>query len=1074
MIVVLIALLAAVLIACGQEPTLTPPPEPTTTAEPVATATPDPTATPTPTPDPTSTPTPKATATPEPAATPTPMPTPEPTTAPEPTATATPDPTATPTPTPTPEPTATATPDPTATPTPEPTATPAPAATATPEPAATPAPTPTPDPAAEVTPEPEVDAPLPFDPAVVRGVLSNGMSYYIRRNEEPRGRAHISLAVKAGSVHEEESQRGLAHFVEHMAFNGTERFAKQEIVDYLESIGSGLGHDLNASVGFDDTLYFLEIPTDDPEITETAFRILSDWAYAISFDPEEVELERGVVLEEWRLFQGFNSRLRDNLLQLFFGSSVYAHRSPIGLTEVIETAPAQLLRDFYERWYRPDLMAVVAVGDFDVELIEAKVKQHFAPPPEGEATQERAAVAPSTERPSIDVPGHDAPWVEVFTDEESPGTQFVLIRKLAPDMGQDRTAFRRSVVERLAFMMLNARLNERAQFADPPYLLASAYRSRYVVPLDIVVFSAWVNPGGIETGLAAVLEERQRIGLHGFTESELAREKSNLLRSVESLYKQRDQTPSQDFADEYTDHFLNGTPSVGIEAEWELYQELLPLITLAEFDGVAESWTRPEDTALLVVRPAEIEGSSDGDLTAATLAQLEAANTLEVEPYADVLGDVPLLAALPTPGSITSEEQIESIDARKWTLSNGITVIAKQTDFRDDEVEFTAFSPGGHSLVADEDHVSATYAAQIIGGSGVGPHDNVTLEKLLAGKRVSVFPYIGELFEGFSGSASPEDMETMFQLITLYATAPRLDPAFFERYEAQLRSSAEYRAADPDSVLFDTLNTVRRQGHFRARPLSVELLEELDQGRAEAVYADRFADLGDATFVFVGAFDWKELRSLAATYLASLPAGGRVEEWRDVGIDPPMGIEDHIVRAGIEPRANTVLLFAGDMDWSREEALKLNVAGEMLGIRLRERVREELGGTYSISVRASGSSLPDAEYLGYAIFGSDPSRTEELFGEVFEEVKWLREGGEQEYLDKVKEILRTSREEDLRENGFWLGQIRAAAQRGEEFTEIVGFDELLDALTLEDIAAAAQRYFTDDRYVRVVLLPEED
>ena len=950
----------------------------------------------------------------------------------------------------------------------------APTATAIPETAATSTPTPTPEPTARATPEPEVDAPLPFDPSVVRGTLSNGMSYYIRHNEEPRGRAHISLAVKAGSVHEEESQRGLAHFVEHMAFNGTERFAKQEIVDYLESIGSGFGADLNARTGFDDTLYFLEIPTDDPEITETAFQILSDWAYAISFDPEEVELERDVVLEEWRLFQGFNSRLRDNLLQLFFGSSLYAHRSPIGLTEVIETAPVQLLRDYYERWYRPDLMAVVAVGDFDVALVEAKVKQHFAPPPEGEATQERAAVAPSTERPSIDVPGHDAPWVEVFTDEESPGTQFVLIRKLTPDKSQDQAAFRRVVVETLAFMMLNARLNERAQAVDPPYLLADAGRSSYVEALDILTFSAWVNPGGVETGLAAVLEERQRVKLYGFTESELDREKSNLLRSVESQYKQRDQIPSRQLADEYADHFLSGTPSPGIEALWELYQELLPQISLAEFDEVAESWARPEDTALLVVRPEETEASSDDELTAATLAQLEAASTLEVEPYADVLGDVPLLAALPTPGSITSEEQIESIDAQKWTLSNGITVIAKQTDFRDDEVEFGAFSPGGHSLVTDKDHVSATHAAQIIGESGVGPHDTVALEKLLAGKRVSVSPYIEELFEGFSGSASPEDMETLFQLITLYATAPRLDPAFFDRYEARVRSVAEYRAADPDSLLFDTVNTVLGQNHFRARPLTVELLEELDQGRAEAVYADRFADLGDATFIFVGAFDWEELRSLTATYLASLPVTGRVEEWRDVGIDPPLGIEDHVVRAGIEPRGIVALLFAGDMDWSRGEALKLNAAGEMLGIRLRERVREELGGTYGIWVDAGGSSLPDGEYLVSVIFGSDPSRTEELFGEVFEEVKWLREGGEQEYLDKVKELLRTSREEDLRENGFWLGQIRAAAQRGESFTEIVGFDELLDALTLEDIAAVAQRYFTDDRYVRVVLLPEEE
>ena len=696
---------------------------------------------------------------------PTPTPTPQPTVAPAPTATAIPEPTATATPTPTPtqapEPTATPAPVvPTPTPMPEPTATP------TPEPATTPTP----------IPEPEVDASLAFDPLVVRGTLSNGLSYYIRHNEEPRDRAHISLAVRAGSVHEEEHQRGLAHYVEHMAFNGTERFAKQEIIDYLESVGSTFGPDLNARTGSDDTLYFFEIPTGDPEITETAFQILSDWAYSVSFDPEEVDQERGVILEEWRLSLGFFSRLEDNLLRLILGDSLYAQRSPIGLLEVIEGATSELLREYYERWYRPDLMAVVVVGDFDVDVMEAKIKQHFAPPPEGEAGQERAAVGSSTDRPSFDFQTHEEPWIEVFTDAESPGTQFVLVRKLAPDKGQDQAAFRRFVVERLAIGMLNARLFERRQVADPPFLGTQAVRSPYVESLDIVQFAALVNPGGIERGLTAMLEELQRIRLYGFTEGELAREKSNLLREAESQYKQRDQIPSASLANEYVEHFFGGTPAVGAEAEWALYQELLPLITLEDFDDVAASWTKSEDTALLIVRPAETEASSDSDLAAATLAQLETANTLEVEPYADDLGDVPLLATIPTPGSITAEEQIESIDTQRWTLSNGITVIAKQTDFRDDEVEFRAFSPGGHSLAADEDHVSAIYAAQLINGSGVGPHDRVALEKLLAGKRVSVSPYIAELFEGLGGSASPEDMETMFQLITLYATAPRLDP----------------------------------------------------------------------------------------------------------------------------------------------------------------------------------------------------------------------------------------------------------------------------------------------------------
>ncbi len=942
-----------------------------------------------------------------------------------------------------------------------------------PSPTATSVPTAAPTPEPTATPEPSV--PLALDPLVVQGTLSNGLTYYIRHNEEPQGRAEISLAVKAGSVLETDDQRGLAHFVEHMAFNGTERFAKQEIVEYLESIGSAFGHDLNARTGFDDTLYFLEIPTDDPEITERAFQILSDWAFSIAFDPEEVELERGVVLEEWRLSQGFNSRLQQDLLNLLFGDSLYASRAPIGLTEVIENAPVEALRAYYERWYRPNLMAVVAVGDFDVEEIEAKITQHFAPPPEGEANQERATIGAPTDRPSIDVPGHQTPRIEVFTDPESPATQFILIRKLAPETGQDLAAFRRQVVEDLAFRMLNARLSERGQSAEPPYITASAGRSPYVYTLDIATFSAWVETDGVEAGLAAMLEEIQRAHQHGFTEGELEREKSNLLSSVESRYKQRDQTPSTALASKYTDHFFSGKPVPGIEAEWELHQELLPQITLDEFADVAQSWAQTENLALLVVRPEETDiAGVDDVLGTALLTQLQTAQALTVERYADDLGDVPLLANLPEPGTITAEEQIEAIDAVQWTLSNGITVIAKQTDFRDDEVLFRAFSPGGHSLVTDEEHQSAIYAAQLIVGSGVGPHDKVTLDKLLAGKRVAVTPYISELFEGFSGNASPEDLETLFQLITLYATEHRLDPDFFTRYKARLHSTAEFRAADPDSVYFDYINTALSQGHHRGRPLSLEVLEELDMETAEAVYSDRFADLGDATFVFVGAFDWDTLRSLTENYLAALPSAGRVEQWRDVGLDPPAGVVDEVVRSGLEQRSRTILLYAGDLEWSRQEALTIDVAGEILGTRLRERVREALGGTYSINVNTAGTqTLPDPEYQIYVLFGSDPDRVEELRDEVFDQIDWLQMGGEQKYLDTVKEQLRTARQEDLRENGFWLTEIQIAAQRGESFAEIVGFEDRLETLTLEDVVAAAELYLTPESYVRIVLFPVE-
>ena len=929
---------------------------------------------------------------------------------------------------------------------------------------------------AEATPAPiwNADDPLPFDPDVTVGTLSNGLTYYIRQNSEPQGRAHLSLVVRAGSVLEEEQQRGLAHFVEHMAFNGTERFEKQEIIEYLESIGSDFGAHLNAYTSLDETVYFLEVPTDDAEIIETTFQILSDWAYGITFDPEEVELERGVVIEERRLSQGFDSRFYSNLFPLLFGSSQYAMRDPIGLLEVLETAPVEELRAFYERWYRPSLMAVVAVGDFDVAEMESKIAQHFAPPPEGQATQDRAAVAEAVERPLFEVPGNEEPQVDVFTDPEAPYTQVVLVRKLSPETGRDVAALQRGLTSRLAFAMLNARLFERGQEADPPYLGSFAGAGPFVLTLDIEQFAVATTQEGVERGVTAMLEEIQRAGQHGFTESELEREKINLLSGAERQYTNRDQIDSSEIAGWYREHFLSGAPATGIEAQWELYQALLPQITLAEVNAVSETWTASRNSVLLVLGPEGIDPSGGEELEAVLAAQLITANAMVVEPYADESSDEPLIASIPTPGSIIEEETIEVIDAVRWTLSNGITVVAKQTDFKDDEVEFTAFSPGGTSLVSDEHYVSALYADDLIDGSGVGVHDSVALDKLLTGTRVSVVPYIDSLHEGLRGNASPKDLEVMFQLIHLYVTAPRLDPDFYATFEERLRSSAELRPTQPDAVLFDRVNSLLSQGHLRGRPFSLEVVEELDRERAEAVYADRFADIGDARFVFVGAFDWDELRSFTETYLASLPTTGRVEEWVNHNVDPPPGVIDESVRSGIEQRSNTVWVFEGEGVWSREEALAVEVAGEMLGTRLRERIREALGGTYSISVWGRLSSIPDSEYQVGIIFGSDPDRVEELLGEIEIELDWIRDGGEQSYLDTVKEQLRVAYEEDLRENSFWVNQIETVLIRGEPFELITNYEERVDALTLDHVVAAAGRILPTDRWVRVALYPEDE
>ena len=653
-------------------------------------------------------------------------------------------------------------------------------------------------------------------------------------------------------------------------------------------------------------------------------------------------------------------------------------------------------------------------------------------------------------------------------------TQLTIVHKVPAQRGHDRGAYRNLLVNRLFNGML---INRWPDFVHPTItrsLLADATITRSPPLLNVGIVSSLATTIKLKNDAVAfqldqLLREMNSIVSHGFTTTELDREKANMLSAIESAWKEKDQRPSQLLAKEYLRHFLDGGPVPGMDAKYALHQEMLPDITVEEVNRVAEPWRGIHNAVVLLSGP---NPSLEED-TLRDIVTKHVTNGLGYEHYIDKESDAPLLAEIPEPGAIVAEESIDAVDAVRWTLSNGVTVIAKQTDFRDDEVLLSATSPGGTSLVEDADYVAAFTAYSLVSGSGAGEHDADTLAKLLAGNTASLSPYIDDLFEGFTGNSSPDDLETLFQLVTLYATAPRLDADYYESYSSQLRSQAENQLSQPDAVFDHTYRSAISQDHFRRTKLTLEMLEDLSLERSTAIYQDRFGDLGDFTFIIVGAFDWDALRSMTATYLASLPSSGRVETWRDVGIDPPPAIEERIVRQGIDDRSMTQIAFAGDMNWSPEASLELSALGKMLNIRLHERVREELGGTYLVIVLTSGFALPDPEYLIAIGFPSDPERADELFEEVLIGVDWARDGAEQRYLNTAKEILRSSREEQLRRNGFWLGQIRDAVQRDEPFEAIAGFDERLDALTLEQVTGAARRYLSRDRYVRVVLLPEE-
>jgi zinc protease len=903
---------------------------------------------------------------------------------------------------------------------------------------------------------------LLVDPAVTIGRLPNGLTYYVRENREPRGRAELRLVVNAGSVLEAEDQRGLAHLVEHMAFNGTRSFAEQELVSFLERVGMRFGPDVNAYTGFDETVYMLTLPTDSPRVLETGVQILEEWAHGVTFDPEETTKERPVVIEEWRLGRGAESRLRDRQFPVLFRGSRYAERLPIGTRESLERAPDAAVRRFYTEWYRPELMAVVAVGDFDKREMERMIRQRFAGLP--------ASRTPRA-RPVHEVPDHPETLFAIASDRESTRSTVSVYYKHAPSPRGTESAYRAAVVESLALGMLNDRLHELTQTPDAPFLFASTSSGALVRSKEASVLSASVKDNGVERGLEALLTEAERAARHGFTATELARQKEQTLRLWEQVYAEREKTHSGQYAAEYAAHFLEGEPIPDVATEFGLYQRFLPGITLEEVNRVARERLGRGSRVVVVSLP-EKEGvrtPTEGDL----LAVFDAAQKKEVAAYADRTSDRPLVPTPPERGRIVAERRIPEIGVTEWTLSNGARVVLKPTDFKEDELLFAATSPGGTSLAPDSLYVPALTATGVVQQGGVGELDLIELGKRLSGKLVGVGPSIGELREGFSGGGSPKDLETLLQLVHLYFTAPRADSTAFLAYQARARESLRNRAASPEAAFQDTLRVALFRNHPRARPTTSETFEQMDLARSLAFYRERFADAGDFTFYFVGSIDPEKLRPLVESWLAGLPSTGRQEKGRDVGMRYARGVVRKTVRRGVEPKGRTQLLFTGPMEFSRERVGVLQALSEVLRLRLRDVLREELGGTYGASVSASASRDPVPTYSFGVGFGAAPERLEELTRAVFAQIDSLKAAGPTaEELQKVKEARRRARETDLRDNAFWMQQLLYYGNHGWDPRGIPGEEERLAKLDAATLREAAKRYLDTANYVQVSLVPE--
>src|SRR5450759_964205 len=905
-------------------------------------------------------------------------------------------------------------------------------------------------------------APLPFDSAVQVGTLSNGMRYYIRENHRPEKRAELRLVVNAGSVLEDEDQRGLAHMVEHMAFRGTKRFAGNHISSYLESVGMRDGPDINAFTSFDETVYMITIPTDTAAIVDKGFQILSEWAHNVAFDPAQVEKERPVVIEEWRLGQGAENRMWNKWFPVLFSGSKYGERIPIGLKSVLETYKPAALRRFYDTWYRPDLMAVVAVGDFDKRQIEGLITRYLGAIPQ--------ATTPRT-RPLFPVTAPDSTLVSINSDKEATRSVIRLLYKQPKRFNTTVATYRQHLVEGLFGSMFNDRFGEITQKPNPPFISAFASQGDLVRSAESFSLSAIVADNGIQRGLNALLTEGERAKRFGFLQSELDRARKDLQRGIEQAYAERDKTNSNVYAEAYASAFLQSEPSTSIQYDLDAVTRLLPGVTLAEVNKLAGQWMTDRNRVVATTSPdkAGILNPAGKDL----LLAFDAVKGADITAFAENAPSQQLVDKEPTGGTVVSEREIKGIGVTEWKLSNGVRVLLKPTDFNADQITFTSYSPGGASLLPDASYIAASAGDLIPVTSGVGKFTVIDLQKFLAGKQVSVFPQIDDLSEGVSGSASQRDVDTMLQLVYLYFTQPRLDTSLVNTFIGRYKGVLANRSASPEAAFSDTLQVTLAQHALREQPVSAATLDRIDPRKSFDFYKERFSDASAFTFVFVGNFRTDSIKPLIAKWLGALPSTGRKETWRDTGIRPPTGVVQRVVKKGAEPKARTALIFTGPFEYNRQNRYYLSALAELLNIKLREVLRENLGGTYGVSVSPDASRDPLPSYRFTIGFGSAPERLEALTTAALAQIDSVKRfPATPEYLNKVKEAALRARETALKQNAYWITQITTFDQSGWPLAEIPDGDKLISALTADDLQRAAAKYLRTDNYVRVSLYPE--
>ncbi len=891
--------------------------------------------------------------------------------------------------------------------------------------------------------------PVPFDPNVRRGKLENGLTYYIRHNEKPAQRANFYIAQKVGSILEEDDQQGLAHFLEHMAFNGTKNFPGKALLNYMEHNGVKFGENVNAWTSIEQTVYMLtNVPTTNMNLVDSCILILHDWSSFISLEGEEIDKERGVILEEMRQGQGAQMRIYEKMLPEIYPNSPYGHRLPIGTKEVVSGFDHEALRAYYHKWYRPDLQGIIIVGDIDVNEVENHLKTIFEDIP--------APVNPA-ERIRFQVADNAEPIVSICTDPEETTYDVSVFYKhdIVPfEERGDVQYWIKGYIDQLVATMFNNRLEELTQKANPPFIYGGGYYSTFFIS---DTKDAWMSAAvakdkdGIDEALNAIVAENKRMQQYGFTASEFERAKADLMKRIENQYDERDKQETGRIFRPILNHFLTNEPLMGIENEYMLLSQILPALPVEAINQYAAELIREDN-------------QFDRN---AVMVLTESGRKIGYIPEKDNL----IFARLPVKGAIESKKHDDTFDATVLTLKNGVTVIYKPTTFKDDEVLMNAYSFGGYSVMDQSDPYTLQEINSLATLGGVGNFSAIDLPKVLAGKKASVHPQIGSLTEGMSGNCSARDLETMLQLTYLYFTSPRSDEEAFQSYITRTKAMVANAESDPNTAFRDNLMFAMYDNHPLVKRMKAEDYDKVDYAKALKLYADRFKDANNFVFTFVGNIDPETFEPLVEQYIGSLKTKKNDETWTaNVPAITDKDVNSHYTKAMENPMVTCYMVYNGEMEYTMENQMKMQVLSDVMDIVYTEKIREDEGGTYGVGVNGNLTLRPKETFMFLIAFQTNKEMYEKLMGIAVAELQNVaNQGPRPEDLKKVKEFLIKKHSEDLESNRYWMNCIQT--QYRDSYNPMANYEQIVNGITADDVANMAKAVLKGYKK-EVVQIPE--